>query len=168
MKTTPYFEAIRVREVEVRYKLMKDFPMPTTVHDSRHLFTLFRERMNAERVETMRALLLDTKNQLIGLDLISRGSLNTAVVHPREVFTNAVRLQAHAVILMHNHPAGDPCPSNEDKLCTERLVKASTILGIKVVDHIVFGLDDYFSFADSGLLNLMRESALKLSLGGVS
>jgi DNA repair protein RadC len=78
--------------------------------------------------------------------------LSTSVVHPREVFWSAVHHRAAAIICLHNHPSGDPAPSREDRECTNRICKAGQILGIRVLDHIVVGEKDYFSFADSGCL----------------
>ena len=89
--------------------------------------------------------------------LVSIGSLSTSVVHPREVFAPAVRDSAAALIFFHNHPSGDPTPSREDRDCTQRLVQAGQILGIRVLDHIVFGYNGYYSFSDSGQLNLNPE-----------
>lgn len=80
------------------------------------------------------------------------GSLSTSVVHPREVFAPAVRDSSAAILFLHNHPSGDPAPSREDRDCTARLCQAGKILGIRCLDHIVLGHDDYYSFADAGLL----------------
>jgi DNA repair protein RadC len=116
--------------------------------------------------EEMWALLLDSKNRLIGTSLISVGSLSTSLVHPREAmkpavspkidnkenWRNAVQCSAAAVIFCHNHPSGDPAPSREDRDCTKRLVEAGKLLGIRVLDHVIIGDNDYFSFADAGLL----------------
>jgi len=78
--------------------------------------------------------------------------MGTSVVHPREVWKSALLDSAAAVVFIHNHPSGDPAPSREDRECTNRLVEASKILGIRVLDHIIFGQTDYYSFADAGLL----------------
>jgi DNA repair protein RadC len=99
-------------------------------------------------------VLLDRKNQVIGLNTVSIGSLTASVVHPREVFKPAILSNAAAVILCHNHPSGSPLPSNEDRVLTARLVEAGKLLGINVLDHIILGDESqrYFSFADEGLL----------------
>lgn len=120
--------------------------------NSRDLFTRYRARFFSAHREYFVALILNSKNQLIREVLISVGSLSASVVHPREVFAPAVRDSAAAVLFMHNHPSGDPSPSREDRDCTQRLCQAGKILGIRCLDHIVLGFDDYFSFADSGLL----------------
>lgn len=96
---------------------------------------------------------LDTKNQIVDFHIASIGSLSTSIVHPREIWSCAVRNQAAAVLFAHNHPSSDPTPSREDKDCTDRLVKAGNILGIKVLDHIIIGsYGNHFSFADAGIL----------------
>jgi DNA repair proteins len=83
---------------------------------------------------------------------VSEGSLTLSIVHPREVFTLAVRESAAAVIFLHNHPSGDPTPSREDRVLTARLVSAGEVLGIRVLDHLVVGDGRYISFADQGWL----------------
>jgi DNA repair protein RadC len=95
-------------------------------------------------------LMFDGKNRLLKEITVSTGSLSLNVVHPREVFKPAVRESAASVILLHNHPSGDPAPSPEDRELTRRLVKAGRIMGIKVLDHIVLGDGGYISFADQG------------------
>jgi DNA repair protein RadC len=120
--------------------------------NSRDLFNRYRARFFAANKEYFLSLHLNSKNQLIREVLISIGSLCTSVVHPREVFAPAVRDSTAALIFLHNHPSGDPAPSREDRDCTQRLSRAGKILGIRVLDHIVLGHDDYFSFADAGLL----------------
>jgi DNA repair protein RadC len=123
-----------------------------TFSNSRDLFTRYRARFFSAKKEYFVSLHLDAKNRLIREVLISVGSLSTSVVHPREVFAPAVRDSSAAVIFMHNHPSGDAAPSHEDRDCTLRLVRSGKILGIRVLDHIVIGFDDYFSFADAGVL----------------
>jgi DNA repair protein RadC len=120
--------------------------------NSRDLFSRYRARFFSMNKEYFFSFHLNSKNQLIREVLVSIGSLSTSVVHPREVFAPAVRDSTAAIIFMHNHPSGDPAPSREDRECTQRLVHAGQILGIRVLDHIVLGHDDYYSFADAGLL----------------
>jgi DNA repair protein RadC len=120
--------------------------------NSRDLFLRYRAQFYAANREFFLSLHLNSKNQLIREVLVSVGSLNTSVVHPREVFSAAVRDSTAALIFLHNHPSGDPAPSREDRECTQRLARAGKILGIRVLDHIILGHDDYFSFADAGQL----------------
>jgi DNA repair protein RadC len=102
--------------------------------------------------EMFHVLLLDGKNKLIGVNLVSQGSLSESVVHPREVFKAAILSNCSAIIGIHNHPSGDPLPSEEDKRCTTRLAAAGKVLGIPLLDHVVCGESEYFSFADAGLM----------------
>jgi DNA repair protein RadC len=123
---------------------------------SREIFQRYRARFFAARKEYFVSLNLNSKNQLIREVLISVGSLSTSVVHPREVFAPAVRDSSAAILFLHNHPSGDPVPSREDRECTQRLCQAGKILGIRCLDHIVLGFDDYFSFADGGCSPAIR------------
>jgi len=86
----------------------------------------------------------------MGQRCVSRGTLNSSIVHPRDVFRDAVRESAAAVILLHNHPSGDPRPSAEDRALTRRLVEVGQTLGIRVLDHVIVGADEYYSFAENG------------------
>lgn len=95
-------------------------------------------------------MLLDTKNQLLGIETISIGTLNASLVHPREVFNKAVRRSAHGIILIHNHPSGRPEPSQEDLLLTKRLVESGKIIGIAVLDHVIIGDGEFYSLKSQG------------------
>lgn len=97
-------------------------------------------------------LYLDTRNQEIKRDIISIGSLNASLVHPREVFEPAVRNTAAQIIISHNHPSGDPNPSEEDLHISRRLVEAGKIMGIEVIDHVIVSKTNYFSFKEKGLM----------------
>jgi len=102
--------------------------------------------------EQFRLILLDMKNRMIKEELISQGSLNSSVVHPREVINPAIRNSAASVIFIHNHPSGDPEPSLDDIQITQRLCKSFKIVGINVLDHIIIGYRDYFSFKQKQML----------------
>jgi DNA repair protein RadC len=97
-------------------------------------------------------VLLDRKNRLIGLNTVAIGSLNAAVVHPREVFKPAILANAATIIVVHNHPSGDPQPSQEDKLLTRKLILAGEALSIQLLDHVILGYERYYSFKDEGAL----------------
>mgnify|MGYP001559151659 FL=1 len=99
-------------------------------------------------------LLLDTKNRVIGIHTVSTGSLSASIVHPREVMKVCILSNAHAFIGGHNHPSGDPNPSQEDRALTSRLVEAGKLMGIPMLDHVIVGDGStaYFSFADEGFL----------------
>jgi len=98
-------------------------------------------------------LMLDQKNQCLGIHTVSMGSLTASIVHPREVYKAAILANAAAILCGHNHPSGNPHPSQEDRAITQRLTEAGKLLGINVLDHIIIGsAGKYFSFADEGLL----------------
>ncbi len=113
---------------------------------------LFMEQLRYKKKEHFEILLLNTKNRVISREIISMGSLNASIVHPREIFNAPLRKSAAALILVHNHPSGDPSPSQEDLEITRRLAEAGNILGIAVRDHIIIGDGCYFSFKEKGLL----------------
>ncbi len=116
---------------------------------SEDVWRAYRARFRNLPQEHFSILLLDSKNRVIRDQIVSKGTLNGSMAHPREVFQAAVRQSASAVILMHNHPSGDPHPSAEDREVTRRLRDAGEILGIRVLDHIILGADDFYSFRDN-------------------
>jgi DNA repair protein RadC len=125
----------------------------TKISSSRDLFDHYHPTLRDLRHEVFKVVLLDAKHAIVRDTTVSEGSLTLSIVHPREVFTMAVRESAAAVIFLHNHPSGDPTPSQEDRVLTARLVTAGEVLGIRVLDHIVVGDGRYVSFADQGWLS---------------
>lgn len=103
-----------------------------------------------EMKENFVVLLLNTQNKIIGHRVVSIGSLNASIVHPREVFMEAIKVNAASIIVAHNHPSGDPTPSREDVAVTKRLVKAGNIMNISVLDHIIIGDSKYLSMKEKG------------------
>lgn len=116
------------------------------------LANLVMDEMRFLNQEHFRIALLDTKNQIISIENISIGTLNASIVHPRDVFNPAIRKSANAIILVHNHPSGDTQPSREDINITKRLEEAGSLLGIKVLDHIIIGDNVYLSFKEKNLI----------------
>ena len=114
------------------------------------IFNMFNF-LNQETKEYFFTMHLDGKNRIVCIDQVSVGSLNQSIVHPREVFKTALLSSAAAIILLHNHPSGDPAPSREDREITRRLKEAGDLLGIRVLDHMIIG-DTYLSFVEQGLL----------------
>jgi|LGVF01.2.fsa_nt_gb DNA repair protein RadC len=96
---------------------------------------------------------LNAQNRLVGYEVISAGSLTAAIVHPREVFKGAILNGSVSIICCHNHPSGDPTPSNEDNTITARLKKCADLLGIVMHDHVIIGHNKHYSYADKGKLN---------------
>ena len=109
--------------------------------------------LHEQAEESFYIFTLNTKNKITGIFEVSRGSLNSSIVHPREVFKRALLQNASSIMLVHNHPSGDPIPSKEDIDLTNRLVEAGNLLGIKVLDHIVIGDENnYISFKQKFLM----------------
>ena len=113
---------------------------------------LFMEKMRYYKKEHFKVLLLNTKSKIIEECDISVGDLSSTVIHPREVFSHAVRRSAASVLLIHNHPSGNPEPSRQDIEVTKRLSEAAEILGISILDHIIIGDGVYISFKRKGLM----------------
>jgi DNA repair protein RadC len=101
-------------------------------------------------VEQFGIVMLDTKHRLIRIKIVAVGSLDTTVVHPREVFREATAASAAAIVLFHNHPSGDPTPSADDLMLTSRMVSAGSVMGIDVVDHVILGDQRYHSLVEAG------------------
>ena len=140
------FETLTVREDITDYlKTGQRYTAPQQVSDT------FQFLMK-ETKEMFITLHLDGKNKIICLDVVSIGSLNQSIVHPRSVFMTACLSSAAAIICVHNHPTGDPTPSNEDIAITKILSEAGEIMGIKLLDHFIVGDGTYLSFTERGLL----------------
>jgi DNA repair protein radc len=117
--------------------------------------------------EVFKVIFLDGKNRIIEIEDLFEGTLNTSSVYPREIIKNAIRNNALSLIFVHNHPSGDPKPSQSDKDITRDLVFAGNLLQIKVLDHIIIGDNRYFSFADEGLIEEYGLNFLSLKRGTV-
>lgn len=125
---------------------------PDIIRGAEDVASLVMAEMRYLDREYFRTVLLNTKNHVLRIDTISIGTLNASMVHPRELFKVAIRNSAAAVILLHNHPSGDPTPSREDIQLTQRLVEAGELLGITVLDHIIIGDGIFISLKAKGLM----------------
>ena len=114
------------------------------------IYAHFRERLAAERIEVFIAVLLDNKHRKIRDAVVSKGSLTSSIIHPRDVYSQVIRDSAAAVVFVHNHPSGDPTPSREDLEITRRLREVGDLVGVRVLDHLVIGQGRYVSFVDDG------------------
>jgi len=131
-------------------RLRADLPSVSSPADAAGLVM---EEMRHHLREHFRVVLLDSKHKVLGIEEISIGSLNTSLVHPREVFRPAIRKACASIILLHNHPSGDPTPSREDLDVTRRLSEAGRLIGIEILDHIIIGDGNFVSFREKGLLS---------------
>lgn len=122
-------------------------PMINNVQD---IAKIFMVEMSSLRKEHFKGIFLDSRKRIVKDETIFIGSLNASIIHPREIFQVALEEGSAAVILLHNHPSGNPEPSDDDISITKQLVKAGEILGIEVLDHIIIGNKKYFSFREKG------------------
>lgn len=151
----PEKKKITILSIEAKYRkevVREDAPawVSKRFTSASQVFEMFHD-LQLEAKEHFIALHLDGKNRIACLDRVSVGSLNQSIVHPREVFKTALLSSAAAILLLHNHPTGDPTPSREDLEITRRITEAGDLLGIKVLDHIIIG-ESYLSFAEQGLI----------------
>ena len=126
--------------------------VPFDVKNPETVVKAIRTSVKDKAKEHFKLILLNTRNRIIGLSTISIGTLTTSLVHPREVFKDAIVHSAASVVLAHNHPSGDPEPSEDDLKITKKLVESGKILGIEVIDHIIIGKNHFYSFREKGLI----------------
>jgi len=146
----------KAAEIKAAIELGRRYQKPSLTGasfcSSQDVAVYYQPRMKDLKKEMFRCILLNTKNKIIREEVVSIGSLSASIVHPRDTFKAAIRESAAAVIFIHNHPSGDIKPSQEDILLTRRLVQAGEVLGIQVLDHIIIGDGDHFSFRDNGMM----------------
>jgi DNA repair protein RadC len=116
------------------------------------VYLYYHQRFKNIKKEVFRCSMLDAKNRIFKDYRISEGTLTNSLIHPREAFRDAIKESAASVIFVHNHPSGDPSPSREDILITERLVNAGELVGIKVLDHVIIGDEKYTSMMEKGYI----------------
>ncbi|HSL92276.1 MAG TPA: JAB domain-containing protein [Candidatus Limnocylindrales bacterium] len=132
----------------VRRALSAPSSLPGPFRSAADVFDRYRYLVADYRVEVFLAVLLDVKNRPMQDHRVSTGILNGSLIHPREVFAPAVRERASSILLVHNHPSGDPAPSPEDREATRRLRSAGGIVGIAVLDHVIIGDGSFYSFRE--------------------
>ncbi len=135
-------------------KRLKQSPLvrKTKITSPNDVVAFFSAELSSERVEKFIAVFLNTKNEMLAWEVISIGSLNASIVHPREVFNRAIKRSAASILAVHNHPSGHVEPSREDINITKRLSEVGQIVGIPMVDHIIIGKDKYYSFKEQNQL----------------
>lgn len=155
--TIPY-KTIKFRQIRAVYELMEvkedvaAYLPPDRRYTSPEQISRLFSFLTSEAKEYFFCLHLDGKNRIQCIDCVSVGSLNQSIVHPREVYKVALLSSAAGIILVHNHPTGDPTPSREDLEITRRLKEAGDLLGIRVLDHVIVGSDGICSFVERGLV----------------
>ncbi len=138
----------KIREERSRYHRIRENPIITTASRA---YEHLHEYHHLDR-EHFIAITLDGASRVIGTHIISIGTLNQSLVHPREVFYPAIKDKAAAIVIAHNHPSGQLYPSRADKQVTTRLKEAGKLIGINIIDHIILTPDNFYSFQDEGLL----------------
>ena len=121
------------------------FSQPETIAE------YYMEQLRHEEQEQLFCMMLDTKNHLLGEEMVFKGTVNGSLANPREIFLTAVSYHAVGILLVHNHPSGDPSPSRADLDCTERVRRSGDILGIPLIDHIIIGDHQFLSFRQQGI-----------------
>lgn len=139
---------VLVKEKVGRYELPRKIGSPEDAYEAITTITNVQE----EAQEVFGILILNTKNKIVAVHEISRGTLNSSMIHPREVFKPAVIHNAATIICFHNHPSGDTEPSNEDIEITNRLIEAGEIIGVRILDHIIVGDGEYVSLKEKGVM----------------
>src|SRR5207244_2020508 len=145
-------EALRPAWVRLIKEVDPSQPEPVQVRGPQDAVNLLRERAARELIEVFYVIALNSQSRVIAIQEVTRGILNSSLVHPREVFRLAIAFGAAGIIVAHNHPSGDPTPSADDRAITRQLVDAGRLLDIPVYDHLVLGAARYLSFAEAGLL----------------
>jgi len=154
--------------LEIGKRFLRETNSPKKkIHNALDLVNYYGPCMRDLKKEKFKVIMLDVKNKIIKDIDISVGSLTESIVHPREVLKEIIKESAASVIFLHNHPSGESNPSKNDMDITERLAGACELVGVKVLDHIILGEDNYFSFAQEGLLKKV-EADLVSTLKGVS
>jgi DNA repair protein RadC len=146
MKINAMFEIFRRTN-----KLMKK-GFKLQIKTASDVYQYFVDELQNKTKEYFYALFLDTKNRILKEELVSIGTLNESLIHPRELFNSAVQASCNSVIIVHNHPSGDCVPSENDKEVTKVLVEAGEIMGIKVLDHIIIGKEGFMSLKETGVM----------------
>lgn len=137
---------------ELSKRISREKVDKTKITSPQNVSALLLEEMRYLKKEVFKTVLLDTKNNIISISDVSVGCLDSTVVHPREVFVDAIKNSSSAIILVHNHPSGEVEPSSEDLNITDRIIECGKIIGIRVLDHIIIGDGNYLSFKEHGYM----------------
>ena len=139
-----------IKEIIYRINMEKSKAL-TQISSPNDVLTYFKD-MEDLRQEEIRLIMLNTKNKIIAHKTISKGTINSSIVTPREIFFPAIKMMASSIILAHNHPSADVTPSSEDKNITEIVARSGKLINIKLLDHIIIGKNKIYSFKEAGLI----------------
>ncbi|EKQ55092.1 MULTISPECIES: DNA repair protein RadC [unclassified Clostridium] len=145
-------QILALSELFKRFRTLKALKNEIKITSPKDLADLLMGEMNDLTQEVLKVILLSTKNIVIGTKDVFKGSLNSSVVHPREIFKQAINKNSASIIICHNHPSGDPTPSKEDINITLRVKECGNIIGIQLIDHIIIGNNKFISLKERGLI----------------
>ncbi|WP_024613305.1 DNA repair protein RadC [Clostridium sp. Ade.TY] len=152
VKESKASQMIAIAELFKRFNTYKSFNEFKRVSSPNDVASMLYGEMGTFNQEVLKLIILNTKNEITKIKDVFKGSLNSSLVHPREIFNEAIRNSAASIIICHNHPSGDPTPSDEDIKVTTRLKECGEIIGIKLIDHIIIGRNIYVSLKEKGIL----------------
>jgi len=141
-------------ELSKRYNKLVNNGFSTSIKSSKDVYNLFFNELSTLKKEKVIGLYLDTKNKIIKKEVLGIGILDSSLIHPRELFKEAIKESAKSVILIHNHPSGDCTPSDEDINLTKNLIEAGNLMGINFLDHVVIGKNCFYSFKDDRIVRV--------------
>ena len=145
-------QILAIGEIFRRFNSLNLIREGNSISSPRDIAKLLINEMMSLKQEILKLIMLDTKNNIIGIKDVFKGSLNTSIVHPREIFKEALKKSSSSIIICHNHPSGDPIPSKEDINITLRLKECSKIIGIDLLDHLIIGKDKFVSLKEKGII----------------
>lgn len=152
IKNVKACQIVAMAELFNRFKTLKATKDEFKVTSPKEISNLLVNEMSNLNQEVLKVILLNTKNVIIGVKDVFKGTLNSSIVHPREIFGEAIKRGSASIIICHNHPSGDPSPSKEDINITIRLKECGTIMGIALLDHIIIGNNKYVSLKEKGII----------------
>lgn len=145
-------QILAIGELFRRFNSLNLIREGNSISSPRDIAKLLINEMMSLKQEILKLIMLDTKNNIIGIKDVFKGSLNTSIVHPREIFKEALKKSSSSIIICHNHPSGDPTPSKEDINITLRLKECSKIIGIDLLDHLIIGKGKFVSLKEKGII----------------
>ncbi len=155
-----------IREIELRYKkrrVKSNAPVNEPLTDPQKVYELFSS-LQDEAKEKLITISLDTKLKLLCFEVIAIGAVNSIYARPIEALRAAIPLNPHGIIIVHNHPSGDPTPSDEDEKFTSNLLINTTSLGLEFYDHIIIGHNKYFSFTERGVMQRLKSKVEEITM----
>lgn len=145
-------QILALAELVKRIKTLKTKELNPRIRSPKELAKLLYPEMSCLNQEVLKLIVLNTKNEIVKTKDVFKGGLNSSLVHPREIFNEAIKSSAASIIISHNHPSGDPTPSKEDVAITKRLSDCGKLLGINLTDHIIIGNNKYVSLREKGII----------------